>query len=659
MGYSGEESIYLAQATMDLGQEDVGLALDFYKSYNTSHHNPKKYFDSLSDVNTSELALCSETDFSNTQRMNAYARFSGDYDGMVQQSDGSYIAKCPDGRWWPAPACRSDMTQCIPTFTASPGWKLQAMMQWTAAYGFPAAIAISNKWANFEKHVRSFRALHYWWVPDSTFVEMLPWPVMFPRHIASEWAEGNKKTGGAGSYVSKMVSYNLQSKARLVQEFVAKITLELTDVQDLLLTHKQSGASDYFDVACDYINRTRERWTSWIPDKTQCTAQFGLYDEQTQQFVQNRDDPTNLICLACPSGHFSAEIQDGNGKTFVCRGCPVGYSQPSGASLACDPCPKGEYQDEEATSFCKRCEVGKYQSEQGQSDCRTCPRKTTTLGYGSKALSDCGCKEGRINIGPDIGQNGSKSDFECKDCDDGLYCPFSSTVRKLIDGESELGKDYVPEVLNGYYTPLEDPLSVYRCEPAHFCPSGPPGLCLGGLQGTPCAVCPEGQFLSDNQCTECGSVGVFWPIGIMAGLGALFLFYYLGNVKVSAQATPLKVGTMASGLTLNVMQTIALMGMMTVEWTKEMDDTSTGLQFMLLDAKVLGGQCFLGASATWHYMSMCVFFLPRGRLDAVLLLDDSHLPQVWALVAFSEICLDLAQNLQHHWFAFAGWLQYD
>ena len=40
-------------------------------------------------------------------------------------------ARCPDGRWWPAPACRSDLTKCIPTFTASPGWKLQAMMQWT------------------------------------------------------------------------------------------------------------------------------------------------------------------------------------------------------------------------------------------------------------------------------------------------------------------------------------------------------------------------------------------------------------------------------------------------------------------------------------------------------------------------------------------------
>eukprot|EP00435_Cladocopium_sp_Y103_P056190 s325_g18.t2 len=207
-------------------------------------------------------------------------------------------------------------------------------MQWTSAYGFPAAIAISRVWANFEKHVRTFRALHYWWIPDATFIEMQPQPVIFPRHSASEWAAGDKKTGGVGSYISKMVNF------------------ELSEVQDLLLLHKQSGATTYFDVACDWIKLHRSRWTRWIPDKTQCSAQFGLFNEKTNQFVKSRADQTDLICRACPSGHFSQELQDGirSGKTHRCAACPAGTSQASGASLACDPCSKGEYQDEEAKS---------------------------------------------------------------------------------------------------------------------------------------------------------------------------------------------------------------------------------------------------------------------------------------------------------------------
>ena len=142
------------------------------------------------------------------------SRFSGDYDGMTQQADGSYAAKwgsqrgivyrsdmkpgkeglflgffsmffrisvhlptaaalqlttslssiqeqvvtqisslfgalskpppswsrepcdalrCPDGRLWPAPGCRNDLTKCIPVITAF-GWKLQAIMQWSLGW---------------------------------------------------------------------------------------------------------------------------------------------------------------------------------------------------------------------------------------------------------------------------------------------------------------------------------------------------------------------------------------------------------------------------------------------------------------------------------------------------------------------------------------------
>ena len=166
-------------------------------------------------MNISELQLCSATQMSNTEAMSSYALYSGDYDGVVPHGDG-YIAKCPDGRLWFSPVCRHDTSLCIPTFTAGDGWKLQAMMQWAAAYGIPAAIGVSDGWSKFVSHVKSFRSLHYWWVPDSTFIEMQPAEVVFPRHSALEWAAGDKKTGGAGSYVSKMVSGNLQSKAALL-----------------------------------------------------------------------------------------------------------------------------------------------------------------------------------------------------------------------------------------------------------------------------------------------------------------------------------------------------------------------------------------------------------------------------------------------------------
>eukprot|EP00435_Cladocopium_sp_Y103_P004230 s4291_g1.t1 len=591
MGYDGEESIYVSKAIIDNAQQDLGLALTYYQSYNTTHHDPKKYFDSLSDVDPSELALCSDTDFSSS-RMNAYVQYSGDSAGMVQQPDGSYYAKCvgPGERWWAAPACRSDLTK-------------------TSAYGFPAAIAISNVWANFEKHVRTFRALHYWWVPDATFIEMQPQPIIFPRHSASEWAAGDKKTGGVGSYISKMVSSNLRSRAALVQDFISKVNFELSEVQNLLLLHKQSGATTYFDAACDWIKLHRSRWTRWIPDKTQCSAQFGLFNEKTNQFVQSREDQTDLICRACPSGHFSQELQDGmgSGTTHRCVACPVGTSQASGASLACDPCSKGEYQDEEAKSSCKRCEKGLYQSQEGQSQCLQCPPGTTTLGFGSNDLSDCGCNELTINVAP------NETAFQCVPCSEGLYCPFSSTIQRLKDGPAlanDQSKDFLPVVKEGYYASQESPTSVYACKPAHMCLRGRPGECGGGLQGVPCAICPDGQTWSEDQCVDCGLAGspVAWLFGILIGLAGLVALYYVSNTQVTPQASPIKVLTMALALTVNVMQTVSLMGMMTVPWPREMDATSSGLQFMVLDVQSLSLQCFFGSGAVARYTSVAAVF---------------------------------------------------
>ena len=167
--------------------------------------------------------MCNETDMSNPSRMGDYAKYSGDYDGVVSQPDGTYIAKCTNNRWWYAPACRQNSSQCIPLFTSGNGWKLQALMQWSTAYGMPTAVGLSKGYGTWIQHVQNHRALHYWWVPDSTFIDMLPEPLTFARHSATEWWDGDKKTGAKGSYVSKLVSHNLQAKAGRVREWLGRI----------------------------------------------------------------------------------------------------------------------------------------------------------------------------------------------------------------------------------------------------------------------------------------------------------------------------------------------------------------------------------------------------------------------------------------------------
>ena len=135
IGYAGEEYLFLTASVQDAAYRDSGLALEFYKSYNTSFHNPKKYFDHVTDLSLADLVPCNRTDleFNNGPLMAMYAHWTGDLEGVswVNESDeGHFVATCPDGYFWISPACRHNTSACIPVLSAGNGWRINAFMQW-------------------------------------------------------------------------------------------------------------------------------------------------------------------------------------------------------------------------------------------------------------------------------------------------------------------------------------------------------------------------------------------------------------------------------------------------------------------------------------------------------------------------------------------------
>ena len=53
----------LCSGMLELAYNSEGLALDFYKSYNRTHHAARQYFDGVDSVSTSLLRFCNNTDF--------------------------------------------------------------------------------------------------------------------------------------------------------------------------------------------------------------------------------------------------------------------------------------------------------------------------------------------------------------------------------------------------------------------------------------------------------------------------------------------------------------------------------------------------------------------------------------------------------------------
>ncbi|CAK9007781.1 unnamed protein product [Durusdinium trenchii] len=629
MGYQGESSSFVARSVQERAFNAEGISLDFYRDYNVSWTDSAKYFSRLQELNRSKLLPCEQTSLMNVELMKVYRDLTGDHEGVTPLGNGQVIGRCFDGYFWYAPVCRTQgSSKCIPFITGGAGWAFQETFQKATFLGMPLAWAVGSNWESYSTLPMELTTIFYWWKPDPTFLRLDAKALIFPPYDRLQWEKGIARSAATEISIDKYISQDLSTLAPDIEEFMKGFMVDIKDVDEIMLEKLESG-KPYSDVACRWLHTNTERWRKWLPDKTKCFARYGLYNEKVAKFVESRTNPQDLTCQICPPGSFSEQMKDANGTTFICRECTAGTFQVSGASTECDPCPKGEYQDETGSNSCKRCGFGKYQDARGARNCTQCPAGTTTVGFGSLSLDDCACLATTINI---VSQNSSRnqSPFECVACSEGLQCPFSSSLQSLQTGEATLGPQYVPHVLGGYFSDPEEPLMIYKCgctgkrsrgiqcRPGKHCPGGKPGECSGGRVNKPCASCPQGQTWNGKQCKACTAwATVLWVTGLLISLAVLLKAYDFVDSKARAEPSPFQVGKIASSIAINVVQNIAVFGLMSVDWTNTVASTSRSLRFILLDLDQLSLSCLIGHGNLFRFV-VSGLLLPGATLVLIL-----------------------------------------
>ena len=58
-------------------------------------------------------------------------------------------ARCPNGYRWLSPACRTNISKCVPFMTAPAGEAADFMMQRAAARNMPVVIMVAKSWDEF------------------------------------------------------------------------------------------------------------------------------------------------------------------------------------------------------------------------------------------------------------------------------------------------------------------------------------------------------------------------------------------------------------------------------------------------------------------------------------------------------------------------------
>lgn len=632
MGYDGRVSLFISQTVRETAWEGEGLSLEFYRSYNVTWHNAARYFDGPQSLNTSLLKRCNETRLMLSIDMKLYLEITGDWDG-VDVVNETVLGKCFDEYFWYPPSCRHDPTKCFIYITGGNGWEIDTAMQKATLWNMPMASAVAVDWRSFTQLPLHHHALFYWWLPDPTFLSLSPIEVAFPAFDRQAFERGDKRNAVTSESVEILVSQDLQLLAPYVYSFLDSWDMSVKDVNKILEDQMQSNA-DWREVACRWLLGHENIWKKWLPYSTQCLQQFGLYNIVLDKFVDNRDDPSDLTCRACPSGTYSKEFVDDVGTTWICVQCPLGSAQPYGASLACEPCSFGTYQDELGSVACKRCAIGDYQDERGQGACKSCPPGTTTLGFGSVIRSDCGCKQGHINIDPPGG-------LHCVECGEGLLCPIMSHLDALKSGESLLGSEFTPEIQEGYFSTESSPMEVYRCFGSH-CPGGLPGTCSGGAEGPTCDRCPPKMYMASGKCTTCGAYqAAEWIVGPMVFLPGLMTSYYMTEKRYFVQASLFESGKLVMELMLNSLQNLGILSFVTVPWPVVLQNVFEFSSIFVLNMKSLGINCAVNTDLN-KYILAAGFFASIVILMPCLGCITHFLPSLtergWNWTYYGTIC---------------------
>eukprot|EP00434_Breviolum_minutum_P002792 symbB.v1.2.002453.t1/scaffold99.1/size346285/9 len=603
MGYVGDAGLYVQQSVIDAAQSAEGLALEYYKSYNASWHSPWLYFDNLSSVNvTGSFMKCSESLLNDNSTMFSVWKISRDDDGFtVNVTNNKYSAKCPDDYIWKAPACRSDSAKCILWVTGGDGWDVVAVMQRSVIFNMPIACGVASGYGNYLAIPKQHKTLLFWWTPDNSFLDVNPSILQMPPHSAFGYSQGDQTSATVGTELAKMVSSDLRFLSPDIAKFLESVKFELSEVNDLMRAFQAENATR-LGTACDWLKANEARWKDWIPDPTLCLRGFGLYDEVNAVYPSSRLEATT--CRACPPGTYSKIFTDGSVTTYLCEVCGAGTQQPAAGAAECEVCPLGTSKAEQTTDDCTPCAPGSYQDEQGQISCKACPAGTTTLLLGVKSGADCGCTSGNIDVESDSAQAAI-----CQPCSDGLHCPILSTLDILHSGTSPLGDDFVAKILPGFFSARSKPLEVFKCTSEAQCPGGTPNTCGADRIGTPCGECPSSTFWNKLECAECSAWAlVGWIISIILILLCLIFAYYFLNAPMTAKASTLFSTTCGVGMMINMLQTLGIIGGMTVDWPVSFGNILGVLQIFTFDIDGLGFACISGSNAVIRYITTVVFF---------------------------------------------------
>ena len=226
------------------GRGGFWLPLEYYKSYNLSFHAPYNYFETIWDLNSSELFLCNEIGSGLSDLLANFLDWTGDVEGVTEKN-GQYYLNCPLQAFWIAPSCHHNYTRCIPTVVGGQV-VVPTFMQWSVAHGLPLAITLvdTKRFPGADRgYIRKHKTLYYWYSPEAELQDLKASRIILPQHNPEDWAKGDYRTDSNKVYVAKLGSPLLRISPR-VRAFVQKMQVNEDHIVQLMTIAMEGRVPD-------------------------------------------------------------------------------------------------------------------------------------------------------------------------------------------------------------------------------------------------------------------------------------------------------------------------------------------------------------------------------------------------------------------------------
>ncbi|CAJ1365908.1 unnamed protein product [Effrenium voratum] len=483
--YAGYDGLFVFPGAHARGLEH-GLALEYYRSYNTSWFQPTQHLAKVGQVDLNRLETCIEVWINQNfgEIANAYLAITGDVEGTMLYNN-STVFNCWREKWFVGPGCRHDPGNCG-ALVSRTGWGLMEVIQKIFFLQMPLAYANAKP----EEYVplnQELQSLAYWWEPDTQFALDNPQLVRFAPHNVEEFRRGIQRTMKEPIPLDTLTAAGWQ---HALQEVASRVSFTQEEMKELLVN--ASGSSTRH-TACTWIRHHQENWNTWLPDHRRCADGLGVVDAQGD-FLLSGENASG--CERCPAGRFSRAFA----TTRVCEFCPPGSFQSLPAEMTCTPCSAGKASVKEGERACADCPLGSFANSTGMSQCHWCGPEDQKDLFTTSQLVPSG--EGPTRI-PVLGA--SRSDF-CS-CKTGMLlnglrcepCPLGA----VCDGTTQV------QLLAGFWSSTATPTSVYFCYNApEACPGGRPGACAHGreVSNLGCARCNEGRRQRGGYAAAAGCI---------------------------------------------------------------------------------------------------------------------------------------------------------